>query len=263
MLGAPPRGSPPGLSQEEQAQFHSLEQSLDGTYSAIRTAWEGAPGCDATDPACRPRWRELGSQLKTIFDRTRRPSIGGCGGARGLTASVQQRSAAHNRFARELTTQLQEHLTAVAESSGPLAGQEWQKILANAVQTPPMPCLSPCPLPEISDLMQRVAFEQNDANLSADHELVKPYLEGLVASYQRNTKPSTIVVRGHADANEKAPEELARTRAKAVVAWLIKQGIPKSDIREVSMGSRLPVERSDNPSLAAANRRVDFEAVPR
>ncbi|NUP09489.1 MAG: OmpA family protein [Polyangiaceae bacterium] len=258
---APPRGIPASVKGAEAQQLEWLERGLSSEYDTVKGVWTGAPDCDAASPDCRSKWREVGKLAKAMYDQTRGPIVAGCGGAGGETATVIGRRAAHRRYVQKLITEAEEHLTAVAASFSPQGEQEWRKILANAKQPPPMPCLSPCAMPDVSTIVQSIAFAKDARDVRSDDAAVTAAIQAIVATFKANRAPSKIVVRGHADAGEKDPAELATARAKSVVALLLKAGLPKDSVTSVGLGADLPVERSDEKGNAAANQRVDFEAV--
>lgn len=259
---APPRDLPQNTSANEKRELEYLEQALSLRYAAVKDVWEHVPDCDAADPGCRPRWREVGDKMKALFDATRGPMVGGCGGARGFTGTVSGRDRAHRLYVADLMRRIEERLTEVAAGFSAGGEQEWRKLLANAKEPPPMPCLSPCMVPEVQELSQAILFDKNASTLRED-ATVKSLLEGVAATYKANRKPSSIEVRGHADPGETNPQELAKARAATVAKWLEKAGVPRAQLREKSFAADAPVDRSDKEDTAAQNRRVDFEAVPK
>lgn len=260
---APPRGIPASATPSERQTFERQEQALTADYDVVKAFWEEVPACDAADSGCRASWRDAGQRAKAVFDATRSGpgGFGGCGGAQGETATLNQRAAAHNRYIQALIDEAEAHFTATAAAYSPQGDQEWRKILANAKQPPPMPCLSPCAMPEVAQLLQSVSFAKGDASLKPADPSVKSTLESVVGTYKSNRGKSKIIVRGHASADEPKPAELATARAKAVTDWLVGAGIPKDRIQTKSYGADAPVDRNDDESKASLNRRVDFEAV--
>ncbi len=261
MAKAPPLGIPASVDGREREQLDWLEKRAAEQYETIRGLWEAVPQCDATVPDCRPSWRTAGERLKAILDVTRGRGFGGCGGANGETATVIRRRNAHDRYHQALVTDLQAQVKKTAAAFGPLAEQEWLKLEANAMKPPPMPCLSPCPMPEVQSLLAHVPFSKNASKVGPDEPLMKASLDAVVQIFKGNRAKSKIVVRGHASATEDKPAELAAARAKAVADWLVKAGIPKDSVVTKSFGADLPIERAD-AEAAAENQRVDFEAVP-
>jgi outer membrane protein OmpA-like peptidoglycan-associated protein len=259
---APPRGIPKAAGALERQQLEWFERSLDEDYASVKAVWQGIPDCDAADPDCRGKWRELGQRAKAMYDATRGPMIGGCGGANGETASLNARKTAHHKFLTSLIVDAERHASDRAKSFSPQGEQEWLKLMANAKQPPPMPCLSPCPMPEVASIRNSVAFAKDKGTPSATDAELKQILDGIVAAHKANRKPSKIVVRGHADPREANPAELALARAKAIADLLVKGGVPKTSIDTAAFGAEYPIENGATPEGAASNQRVDFEAVP-
>lgn len=257
MAEAPPRGVPTVVTGPEAEWLKHLENDLEKRYETVRLVWEATPGCDAAASDCRATWRELGVKAKAMYDANRGRGFGGCGGANGETGSLVARRSTHEQYLQALIGELEGYLTQVAEGFSPQGGQEWQRLLANAKKPPPMPCLSPCARPEVSELLQWVQFEQG-ASTIADETALKQ----TVATFKANQKPSKIVVRGHADAGEPKPQELAKARAEKVAAWLIANGVPKDRVETKSFGADFPLRKAAPKDGIDINRRVDFEAVP-
>lgn len=263
MAKAPPLGIPASVEGGERNQLDWMEKRAKEQYDAIRALWEAIPRCDATSPDCRPTWRAAGERLKAILDVTRSRGFGGCGGANGETATVVRRRSAHDLYQQALIAELEAHVTKTAAAFGPLAEQEWLKLEAKAKKPPPMPCLSPCPMPEVQAQLGQIAFAKNTSKVGADDAQMKTSLDQVVQVFKANRAKSKLVVRGHASQTEDKPGELAAARAKAVADWLVKAGVPRDSVETKSFGAELPIERTDDPGLDAMNQRVDFEAVPR
>ncbi len=257
LKAAPPRGVPTSMSKLEKQQFEWLEQQLTTEYEAIRAVYTGAPNCDAADPTCRASWRDVGNKAKAMYDATRGRGFGGCGGANGETASLLGRRNQHRHYLEKVIADAERHLTDTAAAFSAQGEQEWRKLMANAKQVPPMPCLSPCPMPDVRAIMNSIPFAESSAAL-APQDPAKATLKSLATDFKSNRKPARLVVRGHANANEPKPAELALARAKAVAAELIAAGVDKASIEAFSYGTDLPLERGNGE----ANRRVDFEVVP-
>lgn len=263
MRAAPPRGVPEGLSEAERQRFDALEKDLESKYFAVRQLWEQAPDCDAAEPTCKPTWRTTGKLARQMFDVTRASSFGsGCGGRIGETGSTVGRRAAHGRFIAGLATRAEERLAARAAAFSAQGEQEWRKLAANARVTPPMPCLSPCAMPELSDILESVPFAKDDATLRLDDRAVLAALERTLGRFQLFRLPAKLRVRGHADAGEGGAAELAQARAKAVADWLVMKGVARDRVESKGFAASVPADRSDEDAGAAANRRADFETVP-
>lgn len=258
MAKAPPFGVPSQLTGLELANLKRSEESLQLRYKEVQAVWVAVPSCDPQDPACRPAWRAIGEGMKKLFDQTRHGigGFGGCGEPSGNSASVVARRNAHDRYTKALVDELETQLSAMAATMSPQGEQEWLRLLANAKVVPPMPCLSPCAMPEVSELYQSVSFARDAATLG-DAKAV----EGVATIFKGNRKASTIEVRGHAGKDEKDPASLAKARAQAVADALIKAGVPKASVRVTSFGADYPVAREDENG-GDSNHRVDFLAVP-
>lgn len=261
MKKGPPRGVPKTLRPDEQSTFESLEKNLTARYAAIEAVWNANPDCDAADSGCKPQWRELAKTTKAMFDATRGPLVPGCGPQPWLTASVQGRRDAHERYVAELKKQAEAHLTSVSASLSWQSEQEWLKLLAGAKKPPPMPCLSPCAMPDVSAMSQSIPFDKDSSSLRSDAS-VTTSIDGVLATFKANRKPSRIIVRGHADSREARASEVAMARAKAVAAKLTAAGILKENIEIVSLDASVPIGNGADEERSAINRRVDFEAVP-
>lgn len=244
------------MTKLEKQQFEWLETQLTSEYEAVRAVYTGAPSCDAADPSCRATWREIGNKAKAMYDATRGPMVGGCGSANGETASLLGRRNHHRQYLLRLIGEAEQHLTDTAAAFSAQGEQEWRKLMANAKQVPPMPCLSPCPMPEVRAILHSIPFAEGTSAF-ASQDRAKATLKTLATDFKSNSKPARIVVRGHADASEPKPAELALARAKAVAAELVAAGVDKASVETFSYGSELPIARGSSGD----NRRVDFEVV--
>jgi outer membrane protein OmpA-like peptidoglycan-associated protein len=72
-----------------------------------------------------------------------------------------------------------------------------------------------------------------------------------------------VRVEGHTDdtGTDLANLSLSQERADAVVAWLVRAGVPAERLRPVGYGSSRPVNVSHSDSARAQNRRVEFVIV--
>ena len=104
-----------------------------------------------------------------------------------------------------------------------------------------------------------VKFSFNEATLASDAR------EGLseVASCIQEAG-GTLVIEGHAD--ERGTEEynlaLGDRRARAVMDYLARLGVPQSKMRVISKGEAEPIDDRSNESAWAENRRAEFEPTP-
>jgi outer membrane protein OmpA-like peptidoglycan-associated protein len=81
-----------------------------------------------------------------------------------------------------------------------------------------------------------------------------------VAAALNEDPEGSIVVEGHTDSTGPASlnEELSRSRAEAVRAFLIKKGVDADRIRAVGLGPARPVADNRTPEGRANNRRVEI-----
>jgi outer membrane protein OmpA-like peptidoglycan-associated protein len=84
-----------------------------------------------------------------------------------------------------------------------------------------------------------------------------------VASRLRQDPRSRVIIVGHADSGERYPEVIARRRAEAVKAYLVKdKGIEESRITTRSAGATKPLDTGTDAMARAKNRRVEVIFVP-
>lgn len=102
-----------------------------------------------------------------------------------------------------------------------------------------------------------VQFEFNRATLSSS---ARNGLEEVAECI--STGGGTLRIEGHCD--ERGTEEynlaLGDRRARAVMEYLSRLGVPKGKMRVVSMGEAAPVSNGSNENAWAQNRRAEFEA---
>lgn len=72
-----------------------------------------------------------------------------------------------------------------------------------------------------------------------------------------------LVVEGHTDSQntDEFNQKLSEDRAKAVVAWLVKNGIAPGRLQPVGYGESRPVADNDTAEGRALNRRVEVQAM--
>jgi outer membrane protein OmpA-like peptidoglycan-associated protein len=103
------------------------------------------------------------------------------------------------------------------------------------------------------ELLDRVGFARGTAVLrpSALSTL------DLVAGFLKGT-PSALSIEGHAAADERHPDDLARARAQAVRVYLIACGVSGAALVVRSQGSAKPACAERSPSCRAQSRRVEL-----
>ena len=79
----------------------------------------------------------------------------------------------------------------------------------------------------------------------------------LVAGFLKGA-PSALAIEGHASADERRPDELARARAQAVRLYLIACGVSGEALVVVSRGSAKPACADRSPSCRVESRRVEL-----
>ena len=247
-----PASLPNGL---EKSALAGHENTVKAELAQFEAVWDAFPACAASEPDCRVKYRELSEKARPLFDR--HGPFGGfnCGSYSGETGTLAARRARANAFLLKIQTQIEEQFEALAKAQTPAGEQEWRKLWANAKVQPPMPCLSPCPMPELMPLMMNVLFAEGSDKLEQTRDI-----EQAANQWKGNRKPSKIVVRGHRNASE-TTKGLALSRAKVVAAALEKAGVAKTDITVLSLEDTLPVEHAESPEKAQ-NQRVDFDLDP-
>ena len=84
-----------------------------------------------------------------------------------------------------------------------------------------------------------------------------------VASKLRQDPRSRVVIVGYADGKERYPDVIARKRAEAVKAYLVKErGIDEARITARSAGATKPLDSGPSAAARSRNRRVDVIFVP-
>lgn len=247
-----PASLPEGL--EKQALL-GHERAIKSELAEFEAIWTAFPSCAASEPDCRVKYRELAEKARPIF--TRRGGFGGfgCGSYSGETGTLAARRGRASTFLAGLQTKIEEQFEALAKAQSPSGEQEWRKLWANAKVQPPTPCLSPCPMPEIQPLYMNVAFKDGSSDIEHTRDI-----EQAANLWKGNRKPAKIIVRGHRDASE-TTKDLAMTRAKKVAAALEKFGVPKTEMRVISLEDTLPIELATSPDKGQ-NQRVDFDLDP-
>ncbi len=263
MANAPPLDVPTVLSTNEQARITEIGARLEKRYELIRAVWEQTPECDPTAPPCAD-WKKVAEAAQQMYRGLDNPlPFMSCSGARGDTATVNARRRAHQAYTRSLVEHIESRLSKLALKHGPRATSAWNGMLKTAKEPPPRPCLSPCPMPEVRDILMFVPFGKDDATLKETDAVVKKALTDVRNAHRGQAARALVVVRGHADAGENDARALADARAKVVAEWLIKEGVAAADVSTKGHAADVLVEKKGGPSQGAANRRVDFEVVRR
>jgi OmpA family protein/Big-like domain-containing protein len=84
-----------------------------------------------------------------------------------------------------------------------------------------------------------------------------------VASRLRQDPRSRVIIVGHADSGERNPEVIARQRAEATKAYLVKErGVEEARITTRSAAATKPLDTGTDAAARARNRRVEVIFVP-
>jgi outer membrane protein OmpA-like peptidoglycan-associated protein len=107
---------------------------------------------------------------------------------------------------------------------------------------------------------ERIQFETNKAILK---DFSKITLNEVVRVMKENPQIKLVEVGGHTDSDGTEDDNLllSENRAKAVVAYLISQGIEPHRLKARGFGETVPVQKNDTVEGKAQNRRVEFRIV--
>lgn len=116
------------------------------------------------------------------------------------------------------------------------------------------------PLPPLK-ITRQYQFRENEADLDT---VSRSDLMGYAAYLKQS--PNTLVrIEGHADSHENANQitSVSAARANNIAAFLVEQGVSRSQIDLKVFGNRMPVQRSEDATFNALNRRgvISFEML--
>lgn len=124
-----------------------------------------------------------------------------------------------------------------------------------------------CPkLAEISAnkivIRDRIYFAEGKSVLLAEST---PVLTAVAALMKEHAEITDILVEGHTNdvGDDNANYKLSEARAKAVVDWLVAQGIDRNRLASKGYGETRPLVANDSDEHRATNRRVEFTIVSR
>ena len=111
-------------------------------------------------------------------------------------------------------------------------------------------------------LSNRIYFEDRSDTLRA---VSTPQLDALAATFKELPGEPRLRVEGFSDDRGTADQnvDLSYRRARAVMEYLKRQGIPSDRLEYVGRGKQNPLGPSDTPEGRALNRRVEFVLVER
>jgi outer membrane protein OmpA-like peptidoglycan-associated protein len=110
-------------------------------------------------------------------------------------------------------------------------------------------------------LDERIFFDYAKSDLRPTG---KTELDAMAQSYQSEGNWKSLKIQGHTDSrgSEDYNEDLSRSRAEAVKAYLVSKGIPADKLDVQAYGERAPlVPSADTESEYQKNRRVEFVIV--
>jgi outer membrane protein OmpA-like peptidoglycan-associated protein len=253
MAEAPPLEVPRGLSKSETDMLTWLETNMRARYAELEKIWTTLPSCAPSQADCEA-WAASVQVIMTAQD-----SWGAmCGYSPETTSTYLERQSVHETYLLQIGDLLLADLDAAAKAHTAAADvTAWNDLRASLAMGHPHPCLS-CAAPTAEPVVERVSFDAGQDALAAQ---VGDDVLGRVAKIHEGNRKTKLIVRGHADPSEPDPDALAKRRAEAVAAELIKLGVRKAELDVRSYGASLPLTR--DAAQAGRNRRVDFEVVQR
>jgi OOP family OmpA-OmpF porin len=109
-------------------------------------------------------------------------------------------------------------------------------------------------------VLQGIEFETNKAEIRPAFE---PELESVVTVLKDNPTVR-IQVQGHTDSvgNAEYNRVLSERRAKAVMEYLIQEGIDRKRLSAIGLGEARPIASNDSAEGRERNRRVELKPMP-
>lgn len=109
--------------------------------------------------------------------------------------------------------------------------------------------------------LPKIQFEFDKADLLPSSYPTLDLLAAIVVADAR----LKLFIRAHTDAvgDDEYNEKLGERRAKAVMTYLAKQGVPPPSMRYRSYGATQPLASNDTDEGRAINRRVEFRVTTR
>jgi outer membrane protein OmpA-like peptidoglycan-associated protein len=106
---------------------------------------------------------------------------------------------------------------------------------------------------------QAIYFKTGSAELDRNSD---PLLKS-VADIANRCPSARVEVTGHTDSvgGKEANRQLSASRARAVVAYLVQQGVPAARIESNGYGDTRPIAANDNEEHRAKNRRIEFRVL--
>ena len=229
------------LSEDARRRLEYLASSGRERYERFAPYWDALPTPDAKD--C-DQWLE---GRKLVGGLTREEAT--CGPAPTTTHTFVERARLHDQYIAELAEFALPEFDAAIQSLCPL----------RRAKRMPRACLS-CFQPTLVAIIAALPFTTGEAQLERN-DAIDATFETVISNHRHNRREGArLLVRGHADPGEDQPVALARARAEAVVAMLVRLGLAADELEVRAYAADLPISR--DPRRAALNRRVDFEVLP-
>jgi OOP family OmpA-OmpF porin len=161
---------------------------------------------------------------------------------------------------------------------GGVAGWALCKVLAKEEEPPapkpepappppaPAPEPAPPPAPDPCDQTIRlrgVNFDFDESAIRPDAAVVLDEAAVLLADTLRECPSRSVVVEGHTDwtGPEAYNQGLSERRAASVKDYLVRKGVPASELKTVGYGESRPIATNETREGRAMNRRVDLRMV--
>jgi len=137
------------------------------------------------------------------------------------------------------------------------------EVIAEPVQQPApvRPVVQPAPQPASQPVAQKIVL--NSIRFDFDKATIKPEFYPILDAAAKSLKqrPEAIIeIQGHTDSTgtQAYNRNLAKRRAEAVQAYLIRQGVARENLSVNSFGEDMPVGNNQTDEGRRMNRRVEF-----
>ncbi len=133
---------------------------------------------------------------------------------------------------------------------------------------PPLPVIPvpppPAPAPVVDTCQQRFnALLREPILFDRDKDTIRPVsyvLLGRLAGVAKSCPTRTIEIGAHTDSDgpDVYNQDLSERRARAVVEYLVREGVAGTNLKAVGYGESRPLVPNDSPANKQKNRRVEF-----
>jgi outer membrane protein OmpA-like peptidoglycan-associated protein len=129
---------------------------------------------------------------------------------------------------------------------------------------PPAPPVAEPPRVEVRDnqiaINEKIQFEYDKATIM---EVSFSLLNEVAEVIKKNPHIKKIQIEGHASAEGSAAhnQRLSEGRARAVMSYLVQQGVPKNALIARGFGVSRPIADNETPDGREKNRRVEFNIL--